>query len=55
MKYNLIILGIVGIILKLTVETSPSIFVEYSVLSLLILLVITFIAKKSNTQQKWKM
>ncbi len=48
-------IGLVGIILKLLLGNSPSIFVEYSVLSLLILLLITFISKKSNSQQKWKM
>jgi Ca2+/Na+ antiporter len=55
MKHNLIIIGISAIILKLLLTSQPSIFIEHLVIGLLILLLITFISKKSNTQQKWKM
>ncbi|WP_430399193.1 hypothetical protein [Flavobacterium sp.] len=55
MKHNLIIIGLLSIILKLLLIGKPSIFIEHSVIGLLILLLITFISKKSNTQQKWKM
>lgn len=55
MKHNLIIIGLSGIILKLLLTSQPSIFIEHLVIGLLILLLITFISKKSNTQQKWKM
>uniref|UniRef100_UPI004049EA30 hypothetical protein n=1 Tax=Flavobacterium sp. TaxID=239 RepID=UPI004049EA30 len=54
MKHNLIIIGLFGIILNLLLVTKTTIFMEYSVVGLLILIVITFISKKSNTEQRWK-